>query len=156
MLKKGDRTGDFSFRDSEGREYSLAEFRGKRAVVFFFYPMDFSPGCTKEVCYFRDYYRELTDLGAEVFGVSANSAESHVQFREKHSLPYPLVPDTDGGLRRRFGTGRLGGLLGSKRVTFLVTPDGDVIETVHSELSMMAHVERAMEVLKELKEHETK
>lgn len=152
MLKKGDRVANLTFTDSDGRNYRLADFEGRRAIVFFFYPMDFSPGCTKQACHFRDYYQEIKDLGAEVFGASTDSAQSHSEFKEKHALPYPLISDADRSLGKVFGTGRLGGLLGNKRVTFVVAADGEIVEAIHSELSMTAHVEQVLQVLKTLGE----
>ena len=152
MLSKGDCVAELAFQDAEGNLYALADFEGKRAVAIFFYPMDFSPGCTREVCHFRDHHQEMRDLGAEVFGVSRDSAESHAKFRAKHGLGFPLIADEDGSLAKAFGTGRLGGLLGNKRVTFVVKPDSEIIEAIHSELSMVAHVECVIEVLKALKE----
>ncbi|MEW6356489.1 MAG: peroxiredoxin [Planctomycetota bacterium] len=152
MLARGDCVEDLSFTDSEGKTYSLDDFRNRSAIVFFFYPRDFSPGCTKEACAFRDHHQEIKDLGAEVFGVSTDSAERHGEFREKHRLSYRLVPDTDGALSKTFGTGRLGGWLGNKRVTFIVAPDGTIIDQFQSELDMVSHVEHAIEVLKHLKE----
>ena len=154
MLKKGDRVGDLTFTDSEGTSHRLSDFGTKRGIVFFFYPMDFSPGCTKEACHFRDYHREIVELGGEVFGVSGDSAESHSKFSEKHRLPYPLISDADGALRNAFGTSRLGGLLGSKRVSFVVSPTGEVVDVNHSELSMIGHVERVIEVLRRTEEAE--
>jgi len=152
MLGKGDAVGDLRFSDSEGKEHRLSEFADKRAVILFFYPMDFSPGCTKEACHFRDYYREICDLGGVVFGVSTDSVERHKQFKEKHHLPYPLIADANKSLSKTFGVRRLWGLLGNKRVTFVVAPDGRILEAIHSELSMSTHVERVIEVLKQLKE----
>jgi len=153
MLEPGDRVGDLQFSDSEAVVCCLNDFRDRSAIVFFFYPKDFSPGCTKEACTFRDYHREIQDLGAEVFGVSTDTAEKHAEFKERHKLPYRLVPDTDGALSKVFGTGRLGGWLGNKRVTFIVAPDGTVIDRYQSELSMAGHVEHVIEILEQLKEN---
>jgi len=152
MLKKGDNVAGLTFTDHQGNTHCLDDFKDRSAVILFFYPMDFSPGCTREACYFRDYYREIVDLGGVVFGVSTNSADSHAKFGEKHKLPYPLIPDTDRRLSKTFGTGRLGGWLGNKRVTFVLAPDGEVIDVIRSELDMRAHAQRVVEILTKLKE----
>jgi len=154
MLSKGDNVADLAFEDSDDNRYRLSDFKDKRAVVFFFYPMDFSPGCTKQACHFRDYYGEIKELGAEVFGISPSSAKQHSQFKEKYNLPYPLVPDADYSLSKTFGVARFVKILRPRRVTFVVRPGGEIVDAFHSELSMAAHAQRALEVLKRLKEEE--
>jgi len=150
MLKVGDNVGNLEFKDFEGRSYRLSDFSDKRAVVFFFYPRDFSPGCTRQACYFRDYYHEIKELNAEVFGISTDSPKKHKRFKERYNLPYPLIADSNRELSRKFGVRRFGGLLGNKRVTFILSPTGKVVDVFQSEFSMIAHVEHVIEVLKGL------
>jgi len=111
---------------SDGSTFRVREHRGK-PLVLFFYPKDFTPGCTAEVCSFRDAFKELSaDKGATILGVSRDDAASHRKFREEYKLPYDLVTD-DGSMAKAFGASWLGGLLPvSKRMTFVIDPAGIV------------------------------
>jgi len=151
VLRKGERVGELRFADSDGKEYTLGDFGQNRAVVFFFYPMDFSPGCTMEACHFRDSYDQIRKLGGEVFGVSTGSAQTQSRFRQKHDLPYRLIPDQEKMLSKTFGADRLGGLVLNRRATFVVAPDGEIVDAIHAEFSMAGHVKRAIETLERLK-----
>src|ERR1700675_393848 len=92
---------NFDLTDAQGKRVRLADFRGKRAVVLYFYPKDDTPGCTKEACSFRDSYESFKDAGAEVIGVSSDSESSHQKFAEKFKLPFTLVSDAGGAVRKR-------------------------------------------------------
>src|SRR5262245_57703650 len=89
-LGVGDAAPAFTLNDQHGQSVSLADFRGKKNVVVYFYPKDDTPGCTKESCTFRDQYTAFTDIGAEVLGISGDSTQSHKAFAEKYKLPFPL------------------------------------------------------------------
>jgi peroxiredoxin Q/BCP len=106
-----------------GEAVRLSASRGHAAVVYF-YPRDATPGCTKEACAFRDAWDEYARDNVQVFGVSAQSSESHRAFQREHKLPFPLVADESGEVQRAYGVGK--GLFGYQRVTFLVGPDGRV------------------------------
>src|SRR5689334_13032822 len=93
-VKVGDAAPEFDLPDAAGTRVRLADFRGKKSVVLYFYPKDDTPGCTKEACSFRDNYEAFTDAGAEVIGVSSDSEASHRKFADKHRLPFTLVADT--------------------------------------------------------------
>src|SRR5690625_2381809 len=95
-VKVGDKAPDFELTDDTGGTVRLSDFRGDRHVVLYFYPKDDTPGCTKEACGFRDAYQDFVDAGAEVIGVSSDSAEAHKKFRERYNLPFTMVMDTDG------------------------------------------------------------
>lgn len=92
-VKVGDKAPNFTLPSQMGDNVTLAEFFGKKNVVLYFYPLDESPGCTKEACTFRDSYEELTNLGAEVLGVSGQSIASHKSFASHYSLPFILLSD---------------------------------------------------------------
>ena len=94
MLKEGTKAPDFTLEDDKGNPVKLSAFKGKK-VVLYFYPKDNTPGCTKEACSLRDVYDDILAKGAVVIGVSADSAKSHQNFREKHGLPFYLVSDTE-------------------------------------------------------------
>ena len=98
----GDPTPDFTLRDSEGREWHLADHFG-RAIVLLFYPGDETPVCTKQLCSVRDNWEQYRATGAEVVGVSTDSAESHKKFAANHGLPLTLLSDPRGEVSRLFG-----------------------------------------------------
>ena len=95
MLKEGTTAPEFEVTLDNGEAFRLSDERGKRNVVLYFYPKDFTPGCTKEACAFRDNYAEVERHDAVIIGVSTDSTESHQAFREKHELPFPLIPDPE-------------------------------------------------------------
>jgi len=85
---KGDLVPDLMLKDQNRNDFCFRELVGEKAFVVYFYPKDFTPGCTKEACSFRDSYQEFQDLGAEVIGISADTTASHAKFSEKYNLPY--------------------------------------------------------------------
>lgn len=119
--------------DSEGNEIRLSSFKGKK-IVLYFYPKDSTPGCTSEACNLRDNYSNLRKSGYEVIGVSVDSMKSHQRFKEKNSLPFPLISDSDKRLVEEFGVWgekKLAGrtYMGTYRTTFIIDEDG-VVERV--------------------------
>ena len=145
-VKAGDRAPDFALPDADGKEVRLADLRGK-PVVLYFYPKDDTPGCTKEACSFRDQYEDFRDAGAVVIGVSSDSGESHKKFAEKYRLPFTLISDRDGAVRKRYGVPATLGLLPG-RVTFVIDPDGVVRKVFNSQLAATRHVEEALAALR--------
>lgn len=139
MLKVGDRAPSFEGRDQKGNTVRSDELLKRGPVVLFFYPKDFTPGCTREACMFRDAYEELDGRGATIVGVSADSEESHVKFAERYKLPFSLLSDPSRDLSRRFEVVRPLGL-GANRVTYVIDRDGVVRGVYHHEISMSAHV----------------
>jgi peroxiredoxin Q/BCP len=148
-VKVGDAAPEFDLADAEGRQVRLSDFRGKRSVVLYFYPKDDTPGCTKEACSFRDSYESFKDAGAEVIGVSSDSGESHRKFSAKFKLPFTLVTDTGGAVRKRYGVPATLGVLPG-RVTFVIDRDGVVRHVFNSQLQATKHVDEALAVLKRL------
>ena len=145
----GDAAPEFDLADASGKRVRLSDFRGRRSVVLYFYPKDDTPGCTKEACSFRDSYEAFKDAGAEVIGVSSDSESSHQQFAEKFKLPFTLVADTGGTVRKRYGVPATLGLLPG-RVTFVIDRDGIVRHVFNSQLQATKHVDEALGVLKRL------
>jgi peroxiredoxin Q/BCP len=145
----GDQAPDFVLPDRTGKMVRLSDFRGRKAVVLYFYPKDDTPGCTKESCAFRDSYEEFSDAGAEVIGVSSDSAESHGKFTAKHRLPFTLLADQGGQVRARYGVPATLGLLPG-RVTFVIDRDGVVRHVFNSQLQATQHVTEALEALRRL------
>ena len=124
----------------------LGDYRGKKAVVLYFYPKDDTPGCTAESCSFRDQYEAFKDAGAEVIGVSSDSAESHARFAEKHRLPFVLLADRGGAVRKQYGVPATLGLLPG-RVTFVIDRDGVVRHVFNSQFQATKHVAEALTAL---------
>ena len=146
-IQVGDAAPDFDLPDASGKRVRLSDFKGKRGVVLYFYPKDDTPGCTKEACSFRDSYEEFRDAGAEVIGVSSDSEASHRSFAEKHRLPFVLVADAGGGLRKRYGVPSTFGLLPG-RVTYVIDREGVVRHVFNSQLQASKHVDEALAVLR--------
>lgn len=147
MLQIGDQAPDFTLRTTSGTTFRLADERGKRAIVLYFYPKDDTPGCTTQACTFRDQYEEFQDLGAEVIGISSDSEASHQKFTQKHRLPFPLLADEGGQVRKLYEVPRalLGILPG--RVTFVIDKQGVIQYIFNSMQRATDHVAKAKEVL---------
>jgi peroxiredoxin Q/BCP len=145
-VQVGQGVADFQRTTHTGEVFSLSALRG-RWVVIFFYPKDFTPGCTAQSCAFRDSFADLARLGAAVVGVSGDSDASHAQFAAKHALPYPLIGDQDGSLRKHFGVPRsLFGLMPG-RVTYVIDPAGVCQMVFNSQLRATAHAAEAVKVI---------
>ena len=127
MLKVGDVAPDFETVDDEGNRFKLHEYRGKK-IVLYFYPKDFTPGCTAEACSLRDDYQIFENSGIPIFGVSGGTAELHQKFRGKHKLPFNILVDEDLEIAKLYGAySRLNILgMGVKRMTFLIDEDGKI------------------------------
>jgi peroxiredoxin Q/BCP len=143
----GDPAPDFALPDRGGHTVRLGDYRGRKAVVLYFYPKDDTPGCTAESCSFRDQYQAFQDAGAEVIGVSSDSAESHARFADKHRLPFVLLADAGGTVRKRYGVPATLGLLPG-RVTFVIDRDGVVRHVFNSQFQATKHVAEALDALR--------
>lgn len=124
-LNVGDTAPDFSLLAERGLPVSLRDYLGSKVVVLYFYPKDFTPGCTAEACSFRDNYKPYQDKGAVVIGVSVDSVESHSKFAEKHNLPFSILSDSSKEVARAYGVLGIGGFL-AKRVTFIINKKGEI------------------------------
>ena len=147
MISTGDKVPDLTIPDQHGNPVSLADFRGKK-VVLYFYPKDQTPGCTAEACNLRDNYELLQKQGYEVLGVSTDSEKSHQKFIAKEKLPFTLLADTEKKLHEAFGTwveksmyGRK--YMGTARVTFIINENG-LIEEVISKVDTKDHSRQIM------------
>ncbi|MBA4143447.1 MAG: peroxiredoxin [Nitrosospira sp.] len=123
-LKVGQPAPDFSLPDQNGKTRSPGEFRGQWLVLYF-YVKDDTPGCTEQACKFRDDIHQLTELGAQVVGVSVDDTASHANFARKYELPFPLLADSKGEIAARYDSLRGDGSL-AKRNTFLINPSGRI------------------------------
>ena len=146
----GDTAPDFTLPSQSGEEVSLSDFVGKKkAVVLYFYPKDDTPGCTREACSFREEHERFGDLEAEVVGVSSDSVRSHQRFVEKHGLPFVLLSDEGGEVRKLYGVPNTLGLFPG-RVTYVIDEEGVVRHVFSSQLGVTRHVEQALEALEEI------
>jgi thioredoxin-dependent peroxiredoxin len=119
MLQEGARAPEFTLPDQDGKDVSLSNLLGLGMLILYFYPADFTPGCTREACMIRDLHGDLARCGFTVAGVSPQRPETHRAFREKYHLPYPLLSDSDKSVAGMYEVvGPLG--LGVRRATFLI------------------------------------
>ncbi|MGD0643311.1 MAG: peroxiredoxin [Candidatus Bathyarchaeia archaeon] len=154
-VKVGDKAPDFTLPSQIGDNVTLSEFLSKKNIVLYFYPKDETPGCTREACSFRDSYEELTNLGAEVLGVSGQSIESHKSFATHYGLPFILLSDGDNKVRKLYDVPSTMGILPG-RVTYIIDKQGIVRHIFSSQTQTQRHVEEAKQTLKELeKEQQT-
>ncbi|MFF7969548.1 peroxiredoxin [Streptomyces sp. NPDC007903] len=150
-LQVGDTVEDFTLPDETGTERRLTELLADGPVVLFFYPAALTAGCTAEACHFRDLAGEFAAAGARPVGISGDTVEKQQEFAGRHTLGMPLLSDTDGTIRERFGVKRGFTLAPTKRVTFVIGQDRTVLEIVRSELRMNTHADRALEALRAAK-----
>jgi peroxiredoxin Q/BCP len=146
-VKVGSVAPDFTLPSQAGEMVSLEGFFGRKPVVLFFYPKDDSPGCTREVCAFRDYFEEFGKLDAEVIGISSDSVESHKRFAVEHDLSFTLLSDEGGNIRRLYGVPKTFGLFPG-RVTYVIDREGVVRHVFASQLSVKRHVQEALRALR--------
>ncbi|MEW2249175.1 MULTISPECIES: peroxiredoxin [unclassified Streptomyces] len=144
----GDRVEDFTLPDETGTPRRLTELLADGPVVLFFYPAALTPGCTAEACHFRDLAAEFAAVGARAVGISGDGVDRQQEFAARHTLDMPLLSDTDGSVRERFGVKRGFSLAPTKRVTFVIAEDRTVLEVVRSELRMNTHADRALAALR--------
>jgi peroxiredoxin Q/BCP len=145
----GARAPDFTLPSQSEEMVNLSDFLGNRPVVLFFYPKDDTPGCTREVCAFRDSFEDFRELDAEVIGISSDSVKSHRNFAKKHELPFTLLSDEGGKIRRLYGVPNTLGLFPG-RVTYLIDREGVVRHIFSSQLGFVTHVEEALQALRSI------
>lgn len=133
-LKPGDKVPEFSTVDHHGNPVSNQSLKGKKTVIYF-YPKDMTPGCTDQACNLRDNYDLLLRNNYNVIGISPDDTKSHIKFATKHSLPFPLIPDTDKNLAKMFGVWGRKKFMGREydginRTTFVIDEEGTVTEVI--------------------------
>jgi peroxiredoxin Q/BCP len=150
----GDTAPDFQLDSQSGEAVRLKDVTGQKDVVLYFYPKDNTPGCTTEAQAFRDSYEVFKDLGAEVVGVSSDSVGSHRDFASKCNLPFIILSDSGGKVRKLYGVPSSLGLLPG-RVTYVIDRKGVVRYVFSSQLNPAKHVEEAVRILKEIRDRES-
>ena len=140
MLKPGSVAPEFALPDEDSKTRTLAEFLKKGPLIVYFYPADFTPGCTKEACSIRDLHNDIIKSGLQIVGISPQSPESHTRFRDTHKLPFPLLADEDKQAIKHYDVnGPLG--IGVRRATFLIDSKGVIQDAVLADLFIGEHTE---------------
>ncbi len=153
-VREGDPAPDFTLPSSTGAPISLADYRGTRRVVLYFYPKDDTPGCTMEACGFRDTAKEYERAGAAILGVSLDNLNSHAKFVDKFSLPFPLLSDEDQAVSRAYGVYKLKQMYGREywgieRTTFLIDTNGTILK-IYPKVRVDDHHHQVLKDLKAL------
>ena len=151
QLGVGDAAPDFSLPSQKGGEVKLSGLLKGHEVVLYFYPKDNTPGCTAEAKAFRDSYEVFRELGAEVVGISSDSVDSHVDFASRCDLPFTLLSDPGGRVRRLYGVPSSMGLFPG-RVTYIIDARGVVRHVFNSQFNVTKHVDEAIRVLQSIRE----
>ncbi len=140
MLDIGARAPEFILNDHEGNETSLTDLIKNGPLILYFYPADFTPGCTKEACSIRDIHNDIQSVGLQVAGVSPQDADSHRRFREEHNLPFTLLCDPEKVAIKMYDVdGPFG--VGVRRATFLITQDRKIQDAMLADVRIGRHKE---------------
>ncbi|MEL7372878.1 MAG: peroxiredoxin, partial [Pseudomonadota bacterium] len=135
MLKPGTQAPSFSLPDADGEPVTLEDLIAEGPLVLYFYPADFTPGCTKEACAIRDIHDDLIASGLRIVGVSPQDGDSHQRFAARHTLPFPLLSDPDKTAVRAYDVdGPLG--FGVRRGTYLIDGDGVIVDAVMADIAI--------------------
>jgi peroxiredoxin Q/BCP len=140
MLKAGAKAPDFVLGNDEGGETSLSDLLKDGPLILYFYPADFTPGCTKEACSIRDIHNDIQAVGLQVAGVSPQDEESHRKFRAKHELPFTLLSDPDKIAIKLYDVDGIFGV-GVQRATFLINQDRTIEDAVSANVLIGRHQE---------------
>ena len=147
MLQAGNKAPEFMLPDDDGKEVSLTDLLENGPLVLYFYPADFTPGCTKEACSIRDIHDDLLDVGLTVVGVSPQDADSHTRFRDKHELPFKLLADVDKTVVKMFDVdGPMG--IGVRRVTYLIAQDRTIQDAMVADIRIGRHTDFLRKAIK--------
>lgn len=138
MLKPGTRAPEFTLPDETGRPVSLKQLLGEGPLILYFYPADFTPGCTREACSIRDIHGDIVGAGLRVVGVSPQDGESHSRFRDEYELPFTLLSDEGKVVVRAYDVdGPFG--VGVRRVTYLIGADGEIRDALQADILVNRH-----------------
>ena len=152
-LKIGDNLPEFSLYNQSSELILSTSFKNKFLIIFF-YPKDDSPGCTKEVCSFRDSYSELKNIDTEIIGISSDSITNHQKFAKNFYLNYNLLSDYKKKVRNLFGVPKsFFGLLPG-RVTYIFNPNGKLLKIINSQFDINSHITISKKIIKEHKDNE--
>jgi thioredoxin-dependent peroxiredoxin len=148
-IQVGSKAPDFTLPSQSGAPVRLQDRLGERVIVLYFYPRDDTRGCTAEACAFRDSHEVFADAGAEVIGISSDSVDRHAAFAGKHDLPFTLLSDKGGQVRKSYGVPAVLGVLPG-RVTYVIDREGSVRHVFSSMTNIGQHVSDALETVRQL------
>ena len=148
-IKVGEKAPDFTLTDHNGEIFNLSDNLGRGGIVIYFYPRDNTPGCTTEAKSFRDLYEDFRREGAEVVGISSDGSQKHREFAGRHELPFRLLSDEEGKIRKLYGIPKTLGIIPG-RVTFVLDDLGIVRLVFDSQTKVSEHVDRALEIIRGL------
>ena len=148
-IQAGDKAPDFTLPAQNGAPVKLSDRLDQRVVVLYFYPKDETSGCTAEACAFRDNFEVFTDAGAEVIGISSDSVDKHASFTEHHKLPFTLLSDDKGKVRKSYGVPSLLGVVPG-RTTYVIDRTGTVRLYFNSMTNIGGHVNDALDMVKKI------
>ena len=148
-IRAGDKAPDFTLPSQSGEQVRLYDRLGERVVVLYFYPRDDTRGCTAEACGFRDSFEAFTDAGAEVIGISSDSVDRHAAFAGKHKLPFTLLSDKGGQVRKSYGVPATLGFVPG-RVTYVIVREGTIRHGFNSMTNIGQHISDALRIVREL------
>ena len=151
-VKEGDKPFDFEFQDRQGKIFHLSDLIGEKKFVIYFYPKDFTPGCTIEAEEFSRDYDQFKTENIEIIGISPDTEESHVKFREKMKIPYMLSSDIDNNISKNYGVYGLKNFMGKEyygvnRSTFLIDPSGKIVK-IYDKVKPGGHSKEVLQYFK--------
>lgn len=140
MLKPGSTAPEFVLPDENGNDVSLTDLLNQSALILYFYPADFTPGCTKEACSLRDLHNDIMSVGLQVIGISPQNGDSHQRFRKEHNLPFMLLSDEDKVAIKMYDVdGPFG--IGVRRATYLVSQGSKILDAIQADVMINKHKE---------------
>ena len=146
----GDTCPSFSLQNQDGKIINIQDYIGSKNLIIYFYPKDNTPGCTKEACSFRDAMQELNTLDCAVFGISADSVESHKKFANQFRLTFHLLSDEGNAVRKTFKvSANLFGLIPG-RVTYIVNKEGKIVHIINNQMNPDKHIEETIKTITSL------
>lgn len=149
MLAVGTTAPDFTATLDDGATFHLADYRGQKNVILYFYPRDFTRGCTKEACSLRDNYAAVQERGAIIVGVSSDGVDAHLSFRDHYRLPFPLIADPERKVIDLYDARGIVKWL-TARVTYVIDKEGMIRAAFHHELLIGRHTTKILEALSEI------
>ncbi|MGB2695331.1 MAG: peroxiredoxin [Dehalococcoidia bacterium] len=149
MLKEGTAAPDFEAQLDSGDTFRLRDQKGQKNVVLYFYPKDFTPGCTREACAFRDNYADVEKHDAVIIGVSTDSADSHRAFRERHDLQFPLIPDPEKRVVKLYDADGFLGIT-TARITYVIDKEGTIRGALRHDFAIGRHLPEVLDALQSI------
>lgn len=147
-LKTNTKAPDFTLKSTNGINFTLSDYKGKY-IVLYFYPKDFTPGCTKEACEFRDHFEVFKNINIPIFGISTDSIETHLKFIESYHLPFDLLADTEGEVSTLYKA-KFPFLNITKRITYLIGPTGSIEYAFENLFKAEQHVNVMLKIVEKL------